>query len=169
MLVGQAPGKTEMRGGPPFSGRAGVTLFRWFARVGFEERDVRELLYIAAVTRCFPGSHPSGRGDRVPTRAEQERCADWLAEEIAIVRPSVVIPVGRLAIERFLAPAPLSALVGRSHVVTLGERRVAVIPLPHPSGASSWIHAPGHAALVDDALQLIAERLRPPLPIQGAA
>ncbi|MBA3403551.1 MAG: uracil-DNA glycosylase, partial [Gemmatimonadaceae bacterium] len=75
MLVGQAPGKVEANGGVPFSGRAGKTLFRWLARAGMDEITAREKIYIAAVTRCFPGPHPGGRGDRVPTLEEQGRCA----------------------------------------------------------------------------------------------
>src|SRR3954463_1644341 len=78
MLIGQAPGKVEAGSGKPFSGRAGQTLFRWLERAGIDEADAREKIYIAAVTRCFPGAHPSGRGDRVPTREEQLRCEDWL-------------------------------------------------------------------------------------------
>src|SRR5215212_4801824 len=112
MLVGQAPGKVETEGGRPFSGRAGRTLFRWLERAGIDEATARETIYIAAVTRCYPGAHPSGRGDRVPSRQEQERCADWLEAELRIIRPRLVIPVGRLAIENFLPARPLSELIG---------------------------------------------------------
>src|SRR5688572_17026495 len=112
MLIGQAPGKVESEGGVPFSGRAGKTLFRWLARAGIDEETARELIYISAVTRCYPGPHPSGRGDRVPTRAEQSSCANWLESELRIVRPEVLIPVGRLAIERFPPNIPLSELIG---------------------------------------------------------
>src|SRR4051794_11022842 len=96
MLVGQAPGQTETGGGRPSAGRAGRTLFRWLERVGLDEPTAREWLYIAAITRCYPGPHPGGRGDRVPSPAERARCADWLDEELRIIRPKVLIPVGRL-------------------------------------------------------------------------
>ena len=66
MLVGQAPGKTEAAGGRPFAGRAGKTLFAWLARAGIDEATARDRIYISAVTRCYPGPSPSGRGDRVP-------------------------------------------------------------------------------------------------------
>jgi uracil-DNA glycosylase len=157
MLVGQAPGKVEAGSGKPFSGRAGRTLFRWFADVGIEETVARRRIYIAAITRCFPGSSPSGRGDRLPSAAQVSNCASWLDAEIELIAPRVIIPVGRLAIERFLGGAPLATLVGRAH--RLAERRGApiAIPLPHPSGASSWIHAPGHMDLVRSALALVAE------------
>lgn len=160
MLVGQAPGQTEIGGGRPFAGRAGRTLFRWLAQAGLDEPTAREWLYIAAITRCYPGPHPAGRGDRVPTPAERVRCGDWLADELRIVRPPLLIPVGRLAIDRFLGKGPLDALVGREHEVVHEGGRSTVIPLPHPSGASSWIHVPGNRALLDRALALLGERLR---------
>ena len=155
MLVGQAPGKVESEGGVPFSGRAGRTLFRWLEEAGIDEATAREKIYISAVTRCYPGAHPSGRGDRVPTREEQSSCADWLESELRIIRPSVIIPVGRLAIERFLPRLPLNELIGTSRIVEHSGGRSVAIPLPHPSGASSWIHEPGNRALVNTALGLI--------------
>jgi uracil-DNA glycosylase len=159
MLIGQAPGKVEAEGGIPFSGRAGRTLFGWLARAGIDEADAREIIYISAITRCYPGSHPSGRGDRVPTREEQSRCADWLDRELRLIRPQLLIPVGRLAIERFLPSAPLTELIGTKRVVEHAGGRSVVIPLPHPSGASSWIYQMDNKTLVDKALSLIAAEL----------
>jgi len=160
MLVGQAPGKVEQEGGRPFSGRAGRTLFRWLHQAGLDEATAREAIYIAAMTRCYPGAHPSGRGDRVPTRLEQSSCADWLDSELRIIRPKVLIPVGRLAILRFLPNLPLSELIGTKHTVQHVGGRSTVIPLPHPSGASSWIHENANKSLLDRALGLISEELR---------
>ena len=159
MLVGQAPGRTEVVDRRPFAGRAGKTLFRWFAEVGIAEPVARSRIYIAAVTRCFPGSSPTGRGDRLPSPIQIANCSGWLDTEIDLISPRVIIPVGRLAIERFLGAAPLADLVGRAH--QLGARRGSpiAVPLPHPSGASSWIHAPGHMDLVRRALDLIAQHL----------
>ena len=160
MLVGQAPGKVEISSQKPFSGRAGGTLFRWLADAGLTEDEARERIYISAMTRCFPGAHPSGRGDRVPTKMELERCRSWLDDELELIRPLLLIPVGKLAIGRFLPEAPLSEVVGREHTVEHVGGTSTVIPLPHPSGASSWIHAPGHRALVGRALELIGRRMR---------
>ena len=155
MLIGQAPGKVEAVGGRPFAGRAGRTLFSWLERAGLDEATARDRIYISAVTRCFPGAHPSGRGDRVPTREEQSSCADWLDAELRIIQPRLLIPVGRLAIERFLPKLALSELIGTSRQVTHVGGTSTVIPLPHPSGASSWIHEQGNKALVDKAIELI--------------
>jgi uracil-DNA glycosylase len=161
MLVGQAPGKTEMGGGRAFAGRAGKTLFKWLERAGLDETTARKLLYISAITRCYPGPHPGGRGDRVPSPAERARCGDWLSDELSIIRPAVIIPVGRLAIDRFLGSLPLDEVVGAEHTVEHEGGRSVVIPLPHPSGASSWIHVPEHRVLLEQSLDLIAHRLRP--------
>ena len=159
MLVGQAPGKVESAGGRAFAGRAGKTLFRWLERIGLEEAAAREQIYIAAVTRCYPGPSPSGRGDRVPSPAERASCADWLDTELQLLRPRLLIPVGRLAIERFLPRLPLEALIGQEHQVECPGGKVTAIPLPHPSGASSWIHQHDHGELLSQALQLIGGRL----------
>jgi len=159
MLVGQAPGQMETAGGRPFAGRAGRTLFRWLERAGLDEPTARELLYISAITRCYPGPHPSGRGDRVPSPAERARCADWLDDELRIIRPTLVVPVGRLAIDRFLGAKPLDAVVGREHEIEGTWGRSVAIPLPHPSGASSWVHQPGNRALLERALDLLGTRL----------
>ena len=159
MLVGQAPGQTETAGGKPFAGRAGRTLFRWLERAGLDEPTARELLYISAITRCYPGPHPAGRGDRVPCPAERARCADWLDEELRIIRPEVVVPVGRLAIDRFFGPRPLDEVVGSAHEVEHPGGHAVAIPLPHPSGASSWIHQAGNRALLERALDLLGARL----------
>jgi uracil-DNA glycosylase len=159
MLVGQAPGKTEAGGGKPFAGRAGKTLFSWLQRADIDEATARERIYISAITRCYPGPSSSGRGDRVPAPQERSNCSGWLESEMRIIRPSLVIPVGRLAIDALIGTLPLDEVIGREFTAasTPGEGGV-MIPLPHPSGASSWIHAPGHGELLDRALGLIRRR-----------
>ena len=159
MLVGQAPGKVEAEGGTPFAGRAGKTLFRWLSRAGIDEATARRRIYIAAITRCYPGPSPSGRGDRVPSNAEQEACSVWLDAELDLIRPKLLILVGRLAITRFLPNLPLAELVGRGHEVVHRGGNAMAIPLPHPSGASSWIHEGNHPQLLDGAIVLVGREL----------
>lgn len=159
MLVGQAPGKSEVASQRPFVGPAGRTLFRWFERAGLDEAAARRTIYVAAVTRCYPGPHPGGRGDRVPSTRERAACASWLVDELRIIRPVLVIPVGRLAIDHFLGPRPLDALVGRVHEVEHEGGRSRAVPLPHPSGASGWLHQPGNARLLERAIALLGEEL----------
>jgi uracil-DNA glycosylase len=160
MLVGQAPGQVELGDRRPFAGRAGRTLFRWLDRAGIDEETARAEIYIAAITRCYPGPSPTGRGDRVPSTEEQAACAPWLDEELRLIRPVLLIPVGRLAIDRFLDPRPLADLVGRRFDVMHAGGSSEAIPLPHPSGASSWPNQPGNAERLDAALTMLGERFR---------
>ena len=142
MLVGQAPGPREGSFGKPFAWTAGKTLFRWFEEsMGIPEETFRERVYIAAVARCFPGKAKGG-GDRKPDPGEIERCRRFLAAEVAILEPDLVLAVGTLAIYEVLgreaAKKKLDELVGHVERVTWHGREVDVIALPHPSGASPW-------------------------------
>lgn len=157
MLVGQAPGNREPLAARPFAWTAGRTLFRWIERAtGLDETAVRSRVYFAAVCRCFPGKAPEG-GDRVPTPEEIAACSPWLEAECEILRPQLLILVGRLAIERFHPPAPLHERVGRIVRARCGGRSVDTLPLPHPSGASTWPHREPGKSLLAQALRLLAE------------
>ncbi|QSA99141.1 uracil-DNA glycosylase family protein [Methylococcus sp. EFPC2] len=154
LLIGQAPGDKEGALGRPFAWTAGKTLFKWFARIGLDEATFRRTVYMAAVCRCFPGKHPKG-GDRVPNPVEIQRCAPWLEREMELLRPRLLIPVGKLAIGRLLEVDKLIDVIGRQHRVDLAGRPVDVIPLPHPSGASPWHRVPPGVDLLAEALRLI--------------
>jgi uracil-DNA glycosylase len=155
LLVGQAPGVKEPLLGRPFAWTAGKTLFRWFEEAaGMTEAEFRSSVYMAAVCRCFPGKKPGG-GDRVPSPEEVARCSTWLRDEIEILRPGLVIPVGRLAIEQFLSPRKLDATIGRCFQVDRGGHHFDCIPLPHPSGASPWHRVEPGKTLLRQALRLI--------------
>jgi uracil-DNA glycosylase len=156
MLVGQAPGDKEPVMGRPFAWTAGKTLFKWFSGgLGWSEDEVRDRIYFAAVCRCFPGKLPKG-GDRVPSPQEIEACAPWLDREFELLQTRLVIPVGKLAISRFLEPAPLQDIVGKSFRIQVAGREVDCIPLPHPSGASPWHRMEPGKTLLLRGLSLIA-------------
>lgn len=153
MLVGQAPGRTEAGNGRPFSGPAGRRLFQWLASAGIDEAAFRRDVYMAAMTRCYPGPSPTGHGDRRPSREELALCRSYLDRALALVRPHMVLLVGGMAIEAFLGKAPLAQLVGSLHV----RSGVAYLPLPHPSGASTWVNQSEHRALLERALSTLGE------------
>ena len=158
MLVGQAPGITEAQVKRPFNASSGRRLFQWLAEAGMEETDFRARYYMTAVTKCYPGKHPGGKGDRKPSRAEQKLCRTFLERELALVQPRVLLAVGGLAIETLLGQKlRLSESVGR--VFEVGGRWV--LPLPHPSGASLWPNRPENRALIQQALVLLREELVP--------
>jgi uracil-DNA glycosylase len=155
LLVGQAPGAREPGLGRPFAWTAGRTLFRWFKEgCGLTEAAFRASVYMAAVCRCFPGKKPTG-GDRVPSEDEIQQCSRWLRRELEILRPELVIPVGRLAIAQFIAGTRLEDVIGRKLRVDRDGHRFDLIPLPHPSGASPWHRVEPGRTLVRRALALI--------------
>jgi uracil-DNA glycosylase len=158
MLVGQAPGPREGSFGRPFAWTAGRTMFGWFEdTLGVDEARFRERVYIAAVARCFPGKARGG-GDRRPDPGEIERCEQWLAREVAILQPELIVPVGTLAIERVLGhKGPLVEVVGEQQRATWHGREVDVIPLPHPSGASTWHRTEPGKTLLAKALRRVAK------------
>ena len=155
LLVGQAPGSKEVVVRKPFAWTAGKYLFGWFAGIGLPEAAFRRLVHMSAVCRCFPGKGTSG-GDREPSRAEVSNCSSWLQSELDLLQPTLIIPVGRLAIASFLPPAKLEVVIGNAYVIRRGAREVDVIPLPHPSGASVWPRVEPGRTLVRRALGLIA-------------
>ena len=159
LLVGQAPGPVEADQSRPFAGRAGRQLMRWFIRAGFhDEADVRARIYMTAMTTCFPGRRPDGAGDRRPSAAEVALCSPWLDAVLDLVAPRVVIPIGSLALERFLPGRRLDDVIGGAFTadgrIIDGTPREApaLVPLPHPSGQSRWLNDPARVALLDRAI-----------------
>jgi len=161
MLIGQAPGVREGPAGKPFAWTAGKTMFHWFADtalgLGMPEDRFRERVYMAAVCRCFPGK-ATGGGDRVPSRDEVARCSKHLAREVQILRPRLVIPVGKLAIEQLVPEMKkLIDVVGVQQRLTFHDHELDMIALPHPSGASTWHRTEPGKTLLVRALSLISQ------------
>jgi uracil-DNA glycosylase len=156
IFVGQAPGPREPVLQKPFAWTAGRTLFQWLDRFcGLPEAEVRTRIYFAAVCRCFPGKTASG-GDRVPAPQEIRNCSTWLDEEIQILRPRLIVPVGRLAITQFIECPSLEAIISRRFRVQRAGHEFDLIPLPHPSGASPWPKIAPGKALLASAMRKIA-------------
>ena len=151
-MYGQAPGVVEGAERRPWRGRAGKTLRRWLE---LEEDEFYETFYCASVTRCYPGRAPSGRGDRTPTPREQELCSFWMDWELELLQPDLIVPVGGLAIRRLLGISGLGESIGRRHEIY----GAAVVPLPHPSGASSWLNSQANRTLTARAAALAREEL----------
>jgi uracil-DNA glycosylase len=156
ILVGQAPGDKEPVLGRPFAWTAGRKLFRWFQDyTGVDEKTFRSRVYMAAVCRCFPGKKTAG-GDRVPAPDEILNCSGWLKAEMNLLRPGLVIAVGKLAILQFMPCGKLDEVIGSSFPIEYAGHRFDLVPLPHPSGASPWPHQLPGRVLLPRAMALIA-------------
>ena len=152
-LFGQAPGIVEGEERRPWRGRAGQALRRWLE---LDEDAFYTSFYCASVTRCYPGRAASGRGDRTPTPREQELCEFWRDWELELLRPTLIVTVGGLALRRMLGLAQLTAAVGERYQ----RDGAVVVPLPHPSGASGWLNLPANRARLEVAAALVRDELR---------
>jgi uracil-DNA glycosylase len=182
MLIGQAPGTTEVVAKRPFNAGSGRRLFQWLGEAGWDEEEFRARHYMTAVTKCYPGRSPTGKGDRVPGKAEQALCRPFLEREIALINPRVILLIGGLAIRLFYpSSARLEDLVGTAAYfppetvinplnfdLSQAERLTAfdpakdecgrwVVPLPHPSGASLWPNKAENRLLISRAMRLLAD------------
>jgi uracil-DNA glycosylase len=167
MVVGQAPGAAAAERPVPYAGATGKTLRGWLARAGFADDAFHDpdRFYLTSLTKCFPGKAPNGAGDRAPSRAEIALCGAHLAAELALVRPELILALGRLSIEALLPDVrglPLAQLVGEARPAQLPAAGGAtVLALPHPSGVSRWHNDPANQTRLALALAwLNAERAR---------
>jgi len=151
-LFGQAPGVVEGEERRPWRGRAGKTLRRWLE---LDEDEFYATFYCASVTRCYPGRARSGRGDRTPTPDEQRLCERWREAELRLLRPKLIVTVGGLAARRLLGVTSVTESVGRRYDLA----DAVAIPLPHPSGASSWLNVPENRERVAAAVRVIKDAL----------
>lgn len=161
LLIGQAPGIKERDIQKPFAWTAGKTLFKWFSSIGVDEEPFRKAVYMTAVCRCFPGkklvdNKPKG-GDRVPDKTEIKNCATWLQKEVATLKPELVIPVGKLAISQIMAVNKLDKIIGQTFRLEFYKHIADIIPLPHPSGASTWHQRDPGKSLLMQALKAIQQ------------
>jgi len=151
-LYGQAPGIVEGEEGRPWRGRAGRTLRGWLE---LDEDEFYERFYCAAVTRCYPGRVPTGRGDRTPTPKERALCARWREHELRLLCPALVVTVGGLAARALLGETNLTRCIGTRRTLD----GATAIPLPHPSGASGWLNSPANRELLARATALVRAEL----------
>ncbi|NNE09608.1 MAG: uracil-DNA glycosylase [Gemmatimonadetes bacterium] len=119
-LIGEAPGRNEDEGGEPFAGQAGRVLNEALAAAGLERRD----LYIANVLKCRP---PKNRN---PKREEIASCRPWLEQQLTLVDPVVVVPMGNFALRLFQKDAPP---ISKARGVPFDSKGRTVLPIFHPA------------------------------------
>jgi uracil-DNA glycosylase len=112
MFIGEAPGADEDQQGEPFVGRAGQLLTKIIKAMGFAREDV----YIANILKCRPDMPSGSPGNRAPTSAEMQTCRPYLAEQIEVIQPRLLVALGAVAVEGLLgARGTMRELRGRWH------------------------------------------------------
>ena len=148
MFIGEAPGQKEDEQGRPFVGPAGQFLDELLGTIGLKRQDV----YISNVVKFRPP------GNRDPTPEEKEQCMPWLKMEIALIKPKVIVPLGRHALGHFFTKLSITEAHGKPQKLTDG---VTVFPIYHPAAA---LHNGGlRQALYDDFQALgkfVSERVK---------
>lgn len=122
MFIGEAPGAEEDKQGEPFVGRAGQLLTAMIRALGLRREDV----FIANVLKCRPP------GNRDPRPQEAAACRGYLERQVALVNPTLVVAVGRIAAQELLATAtPIAKLRGKVHA--FGARGWPLLVTYHPA------------------------------------
>ncbi|MEK7218981.1 MAG: uracil-DNA glycosylase [Patescibacteria group bacterium] len=122
MFIGEAPGQREDELGRPFVGAAGQFLEELLGTIGFKREDV----YITNVVKYRPPAN------RDPTPEEKEQCMPWLMLEMALIKPRVVVPLGRHALGHFFAKLSITTAHGKPQTLT---DKVTAFPIFHPAAA----------------------------------
>lgn len=130
MFIGEAPGEQEDKLGRPFVGASGKFLDELLGTIGLS----RETVYISNVVKYRPPEN------REPTRLEKEQCMPWLIQEIAIIGPKVIVPLGRHALGHFFTNLTITEGHGKPQALThsTGSEQapnVTVFPIYHPAAA----------------------------------
>jgi DNA polymerase len=130
MLIGEAPGAEEDARGEPFVGQAGRLLDNMLAAIGLSRgaEDSAQAVYIANVLKCRPP------GNRNPEPAEVGCCEPYLKRQVALVRPRILLVMGRFAAQSLLGTdASIASLRGRVHGIEVDGRRIPAIVTYHPA------------------------------------
>ena len=130
-IIGEAPGADEDSAGEPFVGRAGKMLDK--LREGAKIK--RHQVFITNAVKCRPTQN-NGKKNRTPTADECESCSPWLYKEIDLVKPKVIVTLGKTSAEAVL-PLPknftLGNYINKSHESSIGNGAYTVVPCWHPS------------------------------------
>ena len=122
LIIGEAPGAEEDRQGEPFVGRAGQLLNNMLLAIGLQ----REEVYIANIVKCRPPNN------REPAAEEAQTCAPYLARQIALIKPKIILAVGRVAAQNLLGTdRPVGTLRGKRF--NYEQTEIPVIVTYHPA------------------------------------
>jgi uracil-DNA glycosylase family 4 len=125
MFIGEAPGFWEDQKGIPFCGAAGKLLDKLLAQAGLK----REEVFIANILKHRPPQN------RDPQPEEIEACQFFLDRQIEVIKPKVVVSLGRFSLNKFAPGALISQIHGRPRLINFGGEELVLVPMYHPAAA----------------------------------
>jgi len=143
LFIGEAPGFNEDQQGRPFVGAAGAFLDSLLSSVGFTRNDV----YIANVIKCRPPNN------RDPLPREIEACRPWLERQIAIIKPKIIVTLGRFSLARYMPNESISKVHGRPR--RIGD--IVCFPMYHPAAA---LHQASLRKVIEEDMRALPEVLK---------
>jgi uracil-DNA glycosylase len=156
-LIGQAPPKVDPE--RPF-GR--TKLYPWLNSVGIDFDIIDKYFIFSAVIDYFPGLNKN-KGHAVPTPDQIRESRPRLKKLLLDFNPDIVVPIGKLSISECLGEeVVLEDVIGKEFLNdpynVFGIKKI-IIPLPHPSGASTWIYQKENSKLLNEALNLLKKQI----------
>lgn len=153
LILGQAPPEKKYK--LPFGK---TRLYKWFKEIGFDENYIIQNFGFEALVDEFPGK--STKGHKIPKNNDIQKHLPKILEKLKQDRIQVIIPVGRLAIQYTLNDynIELKNTIGKKFFLKafgISDNNLIIIPLPHPSGLSTWIYDDNNGKLLLSALKLI--------------
>jgi uracil-DNA glycosylase len=142
VFIGEAPGKNEDLQGKPFVGAAGKFLNEMLAQAGMDRSDV----YITNIVKYRPPNN------RDPLPEEKKAFLPYLLKQLQIIKPKVVITLGRHSMEYFLPDMKIGAIHGQPKRISFGEDKIVIMPLFHP--AAALYNGSLRQTLIDDFLKV---------------
>ena len=138
LFIGEAPGKNEDIQGEPFVGTAGKFLDEMLSQIGLSRSQV----YITNIVKYRPPNN------RDPLPAEKKAFWPYLVRQVKIIRPKIIVTLGRHSMEYFLPDRRITQIHGQPKRVSFGGEKIVILPLYHP--AAALYNASLKETLIDD-------------------
>ncbi len=123
VFIGEAPGRWEDQKGEPFVGDAGSYLTELLEKIGLDRSQV----YITNIVKCRP---PENRNPKTP---EMDNCTAFLERQLSLIKPDLVVLLGRVALERFFPKEKITDAAAQPRHRRIGEHDVVFLPMLHPA------------------------------------
>ena len=123
VFIGEGPGRWEDQKGEPFVGDAGAYLTELLEKIGLDRSEV----FITNVVKCRP---PDNRN---PKTSEMDNCEPYLERQLALIKPDLIVLLGRVALERFFPKEKITEAAAKPRRGAVGDREVTFLPMLHPA------------------------------------